>query len=124
MVKDFVVSILITLLLFQSIDAFFTVAYYKINKKYITDFFCVNKLKPEMQCHGKCFLKAKLVEQEDDNQKLIINFENETIEFYSLLNLLPVESEKDNGIFLGFECPFHILNLFNFEIFRPPPFHI
>jgi len=110
------------LLLFQSIDTFVAVAHYKINKKYITEFFCINKSKPEMQCHGKCYLKANLVEQEDDKQKPIINFENETVKWYYRLHILPLKKDLDKGIFLGFNHAFHTLNPFDFEVFRPPPF--
>ena len=37
---------------------------YEINKKEITQKYCVNKDKPQMHCCGKCLLKKKLAEQE------------------------------------------------------------
>jgi len=42
---------------------------YEVNKKEITDKYCVNKDKPQMHCCGKCLLKKKLAEQEEQ-QKL------------------------------------------------------
>lgn len=112
------------MVLFQSIDTFVAVVYYTFNKKYITEFFCINKAKPEMQCHGKCFLKANLVEQEDDKQKPIVNFESETIEWHYLTDDLTVETGLDKGVHIGYVSPFHIPDPFDFEVFRPPPFLI
>ena len=44
-------------------------ANYEINKKEITEKYCINKDKPQMHCCGKCLLKRKLAEQEEQ-QKL------------------------------------------------------
>ncbi|HTA28622.1 MAG TPA: hypothetical protein VK809_12590 [Bacteroidia bacterium] len=38
---------------------------YQLNKVEITAKYCVNKDKPEMHCCGKCLLKKKLAEQEE-----------------------------------------------------------
>lgn len=42
---------------------------YEMNKKEITAKYCINKDKPQMHCCGKCLLKRKLAEQEEQ-QKL------------------------------------------------------
>ncbi len=42
---------------------------YHLNKSYITENFCVNKTKPEMQCNGKCHLKKELKESEESASK-------------------------------------------------------
>lgn len=42
---------------------------YHLNKGYITENFCVNKAKPEMQCNGKCHLKKELKESEENASK-------------------------------------------------------
>ncbi len=36
------------------------VAYYHLNIDYIVETYCVNKEKPELQCHGKCHLANQL----------------------------------------------------------------
>ncbi len=36
------------------------VVYYELNKEYITEQYCVNKDKPEMDCCGKCYLSKQL----------------------------------------------------------------
>lgn len=41
-----------------------TIAYYKVNKEYITRVLCQNRDKPELHCDGKCYLAKKLKEQQ------------------------------------------------------------
>jgi hypothetical protein len=43
----------------------FIVGYYELNKKQLTEEFCVNKDKPEMHCCAKCLLKKKLAADEE-----------------------------------------------------------
>jgi hypothetical protein len=44
------------------------IVHFKLNQKEIEKEFCINKDKPEMQCHGKCHLKKEL--QKTDNTDL------------------------------------------------------
>lgn len=46
-----------------------TIAYYQINKAYITRVLCENRDKPQMHCNGKCYLAKKLKEQQDKQDK-------------------------------------------------------
>lgn len=47
-----------------------TIAYYQINKEYITRVLCQNRDKPQLHCNGKCYLAKKLKErQEKQNQE-------------------------------------------------------
>lgn len=41
-----------------------TIAYYKVNKEYITRVLCQNRDKPKLHCNGKCYLAKKLKEQQ------------------------------------------------------------
>lgn len=43
-------------------------ANYEINKKEITEKYCVNKDKPQMHCCGKCFLKKQLARQQEQEK--------------------------------------------------------
>ena len=70
MKRRFISIFLITLFLFQSMDRFGLIAYYEINKSYITQMFCINKSRPELQCEGKCFLMQKLKEKEQSEEKI------------------------------------------------------
>ena len=36
------------------------VTYFQLNQQFIADVLCINKEKPALQCHGKCYLKKKL----------------------------------------------------------------
>lgn len=51
---------------------------YELNTEVITDLFCENTDKPEMNCHGVCHLKKQVINQEQDspvesNQQFYIN---------------------------------------------------
>lgn len=47
---------------------------YLINVSEITELFCVNKEKPQLQCNGKCHLATQLIETEkDENQSPFSN---------------------------------------------------
>lgn len=41
-----------------------TIAYYNVNKEYITRVLCQNRDKPQLHCNGKCYLAKKLKEQQ------------------------------------------------------------
>ncbi len=44
--------------------------YWKINQKAITEKYCENKARPELECNGQCHLKKqiKLISQEDSSK--------------------------------------------------------
>lgn len=42
-----------------------TIAYYQINKEYITRVLCENRDKPQLHCDGHCYLAKKLKAQEE-----------------------------------------------------------
>jgi predicted transcriptional regulator of viral defense system len=46
-----------------------TIAYYHINKDYITRVLCENRDKPELNCNGQCYLAKKLKAQEEQKDK-------------------------------------------------------
>ncbi|MCF2447636.1 hypothetical protein L0657_27015 [Dyadobacter sp. CY345] len=47
-----------------------TIAYYQINKEYITRVLCVNRDKPQLNCNGHCYLAKKLkAQQEKEDQQ-------------------------------------------------------
>ena len=86
----------------------FVLGYFYYNNAYISKNLCVNRFDAIPLCKGKCFLKKKLKEQEQNDQKLP-NFKQKEIQLFcqnSLFdNLLdqstetPVEhsvSEKQN----------------------------
>ncbi len=44
-------------------------AWFKLNEDYIANNLCENKSKPEMKCHGKCFLMKKIREAHQKQEK-------------------------------------------------------
>ncbi len=43
---------------------------YRLNKTYIAENLCINKDKPEMHCHGKCYLKKQIKKAAEQETKL------------------------------------------------------
>lgn len=43
------------------------VSVYLLNQDFITEKFCVNKDKPELECNGKCHMKDVMAQQEEKN---------------------------------------------------------
>jgi hypothetical protein len=91
---------------------------YSINKNYIATNLCENRLRPEMNCHGKCYLKKKLAKsnegQESQNQngasQIVIDYCEQLINYtfscaggislhYSALPALNFKSEFRNLLF-------------------------
>jgi hypothetical protein len=67
-----------------------------LNKAEITAKYCVNKDKPMMHCCGKCLLKRKLAEQEEQ-QKLPAYPDIKTdIQLYCSENILGIYSREKN----------------------------
>ena len=67
------------------------IAYYELNIDYITEKFCENKEKPELQCNGKCHLAQELAivaadtpKQQENGVKIVTAFESFTPLFYDL----------------------------------------
>lgn len=43
--------------------------WYELNKKAITEQFCINKNKPQLHCNGKCHLKKQLQKADDNHSE-------------------------------------------------------
>jgi len=64
-------SILMTMLfLLVSFQQTLLIVHFKLNQKEIEKEFCVNKAKPQLQCHGKCHLKKDLEKSEKNDLEL------------------------------------------------------
>jgi hypothetical protein len=62
------VILLIVNLLFN-FSAIFVQVSFGLNQEYIAKEFCVNKNRPELHCNGQCYLKKKLKQAEEKEQK-------------------------------------------------------
>ncbi|UPZ14320.1 hypothetical protein [Flavobacterium humidisoli] len=117
-----VFSITMTILfLLVSFQQALIVVHFKLNQVAIEKEFCVNKAKPELQCHGKCHLKKELQESEKNtdlelrsiSKKIDIAL-NTTIEFQ--VPLLKTITSKKVSIYKESDRLEPCL-----EIFVPPP---
>jgi hypothetical protein len=59
-VKRVVAIVLIFVISAQCFYQLGMVTYFQLNQQFIADVLCINKEKPALQCHGKCYLKKKL----------------------------------------------------------------
>ncbi|WP_163400479.1 hypothetical protein [Flavobacterium fluviatile] len=58
MKKVFSITMIILFLL-VSFQQALIIVHFKLNQEQIEQEFCINKSKPELQCHGKCHLKKR-----------------------------------------------------------------
>ena len=83
------------------------IAYYELNIDYITEKFCENKDKPQLQCNGKCHLAKELsvvtagVESDSGNEVKLIN---------SYKSFTPLFFQKSKRIFLDDSALLHLKN--------------
>jgi hypothetical protein len=78
------------------------VVYYELNIDYITEKFCENKAKPELQCNGKCHLAKELQLISSDR-----NTENETPQLSFVLEIfspLFFQAEETKALYFNNDC--------------------
>ena len=68
------------LFLLVSFQQALIIVHFKLNQKDIEKEFCVNKSKPQLQCHGKCHFKKELKKSEKNND-LELNGISKKIDF-------------------------------------------
>lgn len=118
-----VFSITMTMLfLLVSFQQALIVVHFKLNQKDIEQEFCVNKAKPELQCHGKCHLKREL--EKSDNTDLELTSIGKKIDMVLISNIeiliLIIKAIKSSKITNYKE--FGLLEPC-LEIFVPPPIY-
>jgi hypothetical protein len=57
-----------SLMLCQSLNRVWLVVSYQMNQRYIAEYLCVNKARPEIKCNGLCHLKAQLAQESPQDQ--------------------------------------------------------
>ncbi len=91
----------IGLILFLPLYKSYLSVYYLINKGFIEKEFCVNKNKPALNCHGKCFLSLRY-------EKIDKSAASENILFYKLSFI------KDLSYFIS-DSNINLFNKFTFN---------
>jgi hypothetical protein len=101
------------------------VTYYQLNKDYIAEVLCINRKKPELQCNGKCFLKQKIEQtSQEEEKKDIPATQQDKVQIQPFLVSQPyIHSNLTKGTdnrrhFLRKDNIF--LSLFCLNIFHPP----
>lgn len=69
MFKKFISIVLLLALINFNLSRFTVYAGFELNKKYISENFCVNKNRPWLQCNGKCYFMKKIHEAEENEKK-------------------------------------------------------
>ena len=112
--------LLMVLSLLMGFQQAMIVVHFKLNRDAIEQRFCINKNKPELQCHGTCHLKKQLRETE--------NSASSSIRIHPKIDLFPVsftEPEvKNSTTEIRNKIPVYkeILHIAPYrEIFVPPP---
>ena len=68
-VKKASAFILLLIFSFQTLHAGCVTIWFFANRGYIAEKLCINKDKPTLKCHGKCYLAKKLKEAENEKQQ-------------------------------------------------------
>src|SRR6188768_4226745 len=122
--KLVLVPILMLLLFTQTFSKWAIVLEYQLNKDYIAQKLCVNKVKPKLNCNGKCQMMKRLAEEEKENSSNTSNntskikiqellFSNETNQPAMLLLIAPQLAYNE-------EPPYFIHGVPSPSIFHPP----
>lgn len=69
MLRSFTIVLLAFTILSANFSRLFVFAGFELNREYIAEELCVNKEKPELACHGKCFLADKLKQAAEKEKK-------------------------------------------------------
>lgn len=96
---------------------------FEVAQPYVEKMWCINKERPEKQCHGKCFLHQQLQEQQEDDasKKAPLNVEDVlklTVFFVQTDPNTTLPLLKKQSMIFGYLVP--ISQIFPFEIFHPP----
>ncbi|MEN9611074.1 MAG: hypothetical protein RLZZ628_1888 [Bacteroidota bacterium] len=126
--KNILIALLIAAVLIQAFATVGVIMRFQANQDYYARVLCVNKNRPELACHGKCFLMQQLQsefeqEQSAERQHLQKLLDRDTILFcnhFTCLNFkvtfLPFFQNTENPLFINQLHPLALCS----AIFRPP----
>ncbi|MGP8214872.1 MAG: hypothetical protein ACLQQ4_04850 [Bacteroidia bacterium] len=98
----------------------FIVVHYELNKKQLTEQFCINKDKPQMHCCAKCLLKKKLAEDDaKKNSPALPDVKNDIQLFGSPLSV-QINNSVNEGINMQSSYSQILLPGVQSSVFHPP----
>ncbi len=112
--------ILMSIFLFVVSQQAIVIMNFKLNQKAITEQFCINKAKPELQCNGKCHLTKELQETEHTDSEKRMNTKNFDLVYYQdsefKISNFNITQIKVKLIYIEFQHSEPYL-----EVLKPPP---
>lgn len=119
--KRLLTILLFTVLLVQTCSKLVIFVNYEINKKYITEKYCVNKSHPKEHCDGMCHM-IKQLEKEDKQENTPVKTQNEK---YEIILFSSVEEDPLFKVYITGDHAYSILQLIKITspvsaIFHPP----
>ena len=97
-------------------------AHFQLNRAYIEQQFCINKNRPEMNCHGSCFLNKTLKESKDQETKCPVSDKKEKTNTVYLfdISITPsvVTTSTTSVLFQEYQNGYRYLHCSN--TFHPP----
>lgn len=95
--KNILITLLIAAVLIQTFATVGVIMKFQVNQDYYAEVLCVNKKRPELACHGKCYLMQQLKyefeqEQSTERQQLQKLFDRDIVLFCS--NIAPLNLKK------------------------------
>ncbi|MGI4832649.1 MAG: hypothetical protein ACRYFK_04230 [Janthinobacterium lividum] len=122
-VKTFFSYLLIALVLLQTFSREVLVVDFTLNRATITARFCVNKVRPQLHCDGRCYFAKKLKQQEEQENKapspLKERLEMLPVAFQLLVPAAPVRwasASVGDGPYQSVWIPANVTQ----GVFRPP----
>lgn len=92
------------LILASGMQGFIAFSFFKLNQNAIERIACINKNRPKTKCHGKCYLKKKLLAQKREQEH-----NTKILEQSNLMILFPPTATLH---FCNLETPICKLNVF------------
>ncbi|HLU94644.1 MAG TPA: hypothetical protein VKZ54_10990, partial [Membranihabitans sp.] len=100
------------------------IAYYELNKAYITEMFCVNKSRPALHCDGQCFLMKKLKQQDQQNEKIPASVvDSRDLQMFPIQEIKEANFEFVSALSFPEYGKSFISGTFIHDIFHPPKLH-
>jgi len=119
-VKQVISILLLSAFITVNFSKVLIVVHYELNKKQLTEQFCVNKDKPEMHCCAKCLLKKKLAEDEAAQKSPALPDVKNDIQLFGSPIAIHIYNNNGKGTTLMYSYTGLILLSGGSAVFHPP----
>ena len=118
--KSFGSIFLILTIFLQTFSTYIIEADFFLNQSFIAKTLCVNKAKPETGCNGKCYLKKKLNEEQEQQQAPLVKFEKPVV--LSFIVPQPIRIQRETTAIKTIYFSFNDTEIDSYPrtIFHPP----